>query len=273
MLEQVQHDGVRRAMIDLSDYETGANYDGDYDADLKDLQQRLYRIQVAHIIDRQASVVMFEGWDAAGKGGIIRRMTAEWDPRFFEVIPIGAPSPEEKAHDFLWRFGQRLPQPKHIAVFDRSWYGRVAVERVEGYASEADWRAAYGEINAFEQALIESGTTLVKLFVHTTQKEQDKRLAARLDNPWKRWKTGAEDYRNRSHRAEYLAAYAEMFERTDTAVAPWTIIDGNDKKAARIAAMTHVAETLEAAVPMVPPPRDPEVVALAHDAFGYEPKD
>ena len=206
---------------------------------------------------------MVEGWDAAGKGGIIQRLTAQWDHRHYEVYPISAPTAEEKAHDFLWRFRTRLPEPGNIVVFDRSWYGRVLVERVEGFATPAEWERGYDEINAFEASLINSGTTLVKLFVHVSQKEQDARLSARLEDPWKRWKTGPEDYRNRSKRDLYLAAMHEMFARTDTPQSPWQIVDGNNKKAARIAALRIVADALEGNVDMTPPSLDPEVSRLA----------
>ena len=255
-------------MIDLRDYDKKRAYKGHYKRDLATLQERLEHILVAHIVHGRRAVVMLEGWDAAGKGGIIQRLTAEWDPRYYEVYPIAAPSVEEKAHDFLWRFQTRLPKPGNIIVFDRSWYGRVLVERVEGFASEAEWRAGYDAINAFEAELAEGGTTLVKLFVHVSQKEQDKRLEARLDDPWKRWKTGLEDYRNRAKREAYLAAMHDMFARTDTGGAPWTVINGNDKKAARIHALTEVADRLEAAVDMTPPPLDPELERVARAAFG-----
>ncbi|MBI0474858.1 polyphosphate kinase [Sphingomonas sp. MA1305] len=254
-------------MIDLNDYESDHHYKGDYADDLKVLQKRLEHILIAHILHDRAAVVMLEGWDAAGKGGIIERLTQRWDQRRYEVYPISAPTAEEKAHDFLWRFRQRLPQPGNISVFDRSWYGRVLVERVEGYASEEEWRRGYEEINAFEAELIEGGTALVKLFVHTSQKEQDKRLKARLEDPWKRWKTGPDDYRNRARRADYLAAMHDMFARTDTGGAPWTVIAGNDKKSARITALTAVADQLERHVDMTPPPLDPELERIAREAL------
>ncbi len=254
--------------INLSDFETGAKYKGDYDRDIAALQARLERIQAAHIAHGQRSIILFEGWDAAGKGGIIKRLTAELDPRYFDVWPIASPTAEEKARHFLWRFWKRLPGTREIGVFDRSWYGRVLVERVEGYATEAEWRGGYDEINEFEAQLTGSGTHLVKLFVHVTQAEQDKRLAERLDDPWKRWKTGPDDYRNRARRADYLAALADMFAQTDTRWAPWAVIDGNNKKAARIAALTHIAETLEAKVPMTEPSLDPEFAQMANAALG-----
>ena len=258
--------------IALSDYEAGAKYDGDHADALKALQERLERVQAAHITHGQRSVIMLEGWDAAGKGGIIKRATALLDPRYFEVWPIGAPTEEEKARHFLWRFWKRLPGNREIAIFDRSWYGRVLVERVEGFATEAEWRKGYDEINEFEAQLTGSRTSLVKIFVHLTQDEQDKRFAERLDDPWKRWKTGADDYRNRARRKDYLAAMDEMFAQTDTRWAPWKVIDGNNKKAARIAALTHIADVLEAMVPMTPPDLDPAVVKLAGKAIGYKPK-
>ncbi|MFS0736319.1 polyphosphate kinase [Sphingomonas sp. 1P06PA] len=250
-------------MIDLADHETGAKYPGNYDADLAALQERLARIQVAHIVHRRSAVIVLEGWDAAGKGGAIQRLTAEWDPRHFQVWPIGAPSAEEKARPFLWRFWTKLPGAGEIAVFDRSWYGRVLVERVEGFASEREWRRGYDEINEFEARLKDDGITIVKLFLHVDQAEQDKRLAARIAHPWKRWKISAEDFRNRDRRADYLAAMADMFRHTDTRWAPWHAVDAGSKKAARIAVLSHVADRLEKAVPMQAPDADPEVMRLA----------
>jgi polyphosphate kinase 2 (PPK2 family) len=253
--------------IDLSEYESGRPYRGDYDHDLAHLQKRLAHIQVAHIVHKKRAIVLFEGWDAAGKGGIIQRLCAKWDPRDYQVWPIKAPTEDEVAHHFLWRFWKRLPASGNIAVFDRSWYGRVMVERVEGYAKEAEWKRGYDEINEFEAQQADSGTTIVKLFVHVSKTEQDKRLEARLDHPWKRWKTGADDYRNRAKRGAYLDAMQEMFQRTDTRWAPWVAIDGNDKKAARIAALTAIADRLEAHVDMTPPALDPEVERVARKAL------
>jgi polyphosphate kinase 2 (PPK2 family) len=254
--------------INLSDYESGARYKGDYDTDLCALQERLSHILVAHIVHNKSSLIVCEGWDAAGKGGAIQRIAAQWDPRAFRVWPIKAPTSEEKARHFLWRFWSKLPGAGQIAIFDRSWYGRVLVERVEGFASEAEWRRGYDEINEFEAQQCYGGTTLVKLFFHVTQETQDKRLEARLDHPWKRWKVTAEDFRNREKRPAYLEAAEEMFAHTGTPWAPWRVIDGNNKKAARIAALTAVADALEAAVPMTPPEAAAEVEALAKKALG-----
>jgi polyphosphate kinase 2 (PPK2 family) len=254
--------------IDLSDFEKGADYDGDYGDDLMALTERLARIQAAYINHGRTAIIAFEGWDASGKGGAISRLTASWDPRWYEVWPIGAPTTEESERHFLWRFWKALPAKGEINIFDRTWYGRVLVERVEGFCTETEWKRAYDEINEFEAQQKDNGVTLIKLFMHITQKEQDRRFKDRLDCYWKRWKTGKDDYRNRARREDYLKAYHTMFERTDTRWAPWKVVDANDKKAARIAVMTYVADRLEAGVDMKPVDADPEVLALAKAAFG-----
>ncbi|HEY9090298.1 polyphosphate kinase [Parasphingorhabdus sp.] len=257
-------------LINLSDYEAGESFDGDYSDALKEVQKRLAHVHFKHIIHGNRTMLVIEGWDAAGKGGCIRRMVAGWDPRYFEVIPVGTPTKAELDRHFLWRFWKHLPGSREIAVFDRSWYGRVLVERVEGFCSDAEWKRGYDEINEFEAQQIDGGTHLVKLFFHVTQEEQDRRFADRLNTPHKRWKLNKNDFRNRSKRSEYLEAMDDMFKQTDTRWAPWKVIDGNNKKAARIAAMTHVAEKLEAALPKNLPEADPELVKLAEAAFGYE---
>ena len=254
--------------INLSDYEAGAKFQGDYASALEELQERLSRILVAHIVHKKRSIVVFEGWDAAGKGGAIQRLTAKWDPRHFAVWPIKAPTAEEKARHFLWRFWNKLPGAGEIAVFDRSWYGRVLVERVEGFATEPQWRRGYDEINEFEAQQADDGTTIVKLFFHVTQEVQDERLRARVEHPWKRWKVTAEDFRNREKHEDYIRAIKDMFAHTDTRWAPWHAIDGNNKKSARIDALTKIADALERNVKMTPPAISPEVEALAKDAFG-----
>jgi len=256
--------------INLADYEKGATFDGDYDKLLADAQDRLARLQVAHIVHGKRSIIAIEGWDAAGKGGIIQRLTAKWDARHFQVWPIGAPTEAEKARHFLWRFWNRLPGKSEIVIYDRTWYGRVLVERVEGYATEAEWKRAYDEINAFEAEQRDDGVAVIKLFLHITQEIQDDRLKARILDPWKRWKTGSEDFRNRARRKDYLSALKDMFADTDTRWAPWHVIDGNNKKAARIAALTYIADRLEKHCPMTPPPADPELVRLAKKELGIE---
>ena len=249
--------------INLWDYEAGAPYGGDYKADLDALQERVSRLFVANLVHRRKVVVVVEGWDASGKGGAIQRLTARCDPRAYRVWPIAAPSDEEKVRHYLWRFWTRLPKSGEVAIFDRSWYGRVLVERVEGFASEAEWRRAYDEINEFESLLAADGAILVKLFFHITQETQDERFRARVEHPWKRWKVTGEDLRNRERRKDYLEAVKSMFELTDTRWAPWRVIDGNDKKSARIAGLTAVAEAMTAALPADPPPIRPEMEQVA----------
>jgi polyphosphate kinase 2 (PPK2 family) len=249
--------------INLWDYEAGAPFEGDYAAALDDLQERIARLFVALHVHEKKAIIVCEGWDAAGKGGAIQRLTAGCDPRTYKVWPIAAPTGEEKARHYLWRFWRRMPKAGEAAIFDRSWYGRVLVERVEGLASEAEWRRAYDEINELEAQLSYDGTIIVKLFFHVTPEVQDKRLKARLEHPWKRWKVGPEDLRNRARRDDYIAALKDMFAHTDTRWAPWTMIDGNDKKAARIAALTRVADALAAVLPKDPPPVSPEMEQLA----------
>jgi polyphosphate kinase 2 (PPK2 family) len=254
--------------LNLSDFETGAGFDGDYDDALVELQERLGRIQVAYIANSKRAVIAIEGWDASGKGGMIRRLTGRWDPRFFEVWPVGAPTPEAKARHFLWRFWNKLPGDREINIFDRTWYGRVLVERVEGYCSETEWRRGYDEINEFEAQQRDSGTPIIKLFMHVTQDEQDERFRKRLNDPWKHWKLTEDDFRNRERRGDYLDAINDMFARTDTRWAPWQVIDGNNKRAARIAALTHVADRLEENVSMEPPEPDQKIADLAASHLG-----
>ena len=249
--------------INLWDYESGAPFKGDYDKALADLQERVARLFVSLHVYKRKAIIVCEGWDAAGKGGAIQRLTAGCDPRAYKVWPISAPSDEEKAHHYLWRFWRRMPKAGEAAIFDRSWYGRVLVERVEGFASEEEWRRAFDEINELEAQLSYDGVTIVKLFFHVTQEVQDKRLRARLDHIWKRWKVGPEDLRNRARRDDYLAALKDMFTHTDTRWEPWTVIDGNNKKAARIATLRRVAEALAAVLPKDPPPISPEMEQLA----------
>jgi polyphosphate kinase 2 (PPK2 family) len=237
---------------------------------LEALQQRLAELQIAYHRQGRAAVILLEGWDAAGKGGLIKRMTAELDPRWFEVVPISAPGPLERDQHWLQRFWKWLPEAGDWTIFDRSWYGRVLVERVEGFASEAEWRRAYGEIEATERMLADAGVRVVKLFLHVEADEQDRRFRDRLETPWKRWKMGAEDFRNRSRRDAYLCAYEDMFAGTDFAFAPWHIIGANHKKWARIAGLSHVVERLSDGVDLTPPQLDPALRALAEAEMGLK---
>ncbi|OOG23418.1 polyphosphate:AMP phosphotransferase [Thioalkalivibrio denitrificans] len=196
----------------------------------------------------RASVLVFEGWDAAGKGGTIRRLTAGIDARLHRVIPVGAPTDEELAHHYLWRFWRRVPGAGRITVFDRSWYGRVLVERVEGLAQPAQWRRAYHEINDFEQQLCEHGILVHKFWLHISGDEQLARFRAREKTAYKQHKITDEDWRNREKRPEYEAAVNEMVFRTSTEHAPWTLVPSEDKRFGRVAVLETICERLEAAL-------------------------
>jgi len=202
---------------------------------------------------------VLEGWDTAGKGGVVRRLGWALDPRSFKVHPISAPDQHERAEHYLQRFWRHLPQNGQIVVFDRSWYGRVLVERVEGLATEAEWRRAYREINEFERVLTDSGVRLVKLFLHITSKEQARRFRDRLINPLKRWKLSYEDFHNRTRRADYVVAIEDMLEETSTKFAPWYLIPANDKLFGRIAAFRILAEQLGRGVSLRPRPINPQL--------------
>ncbi|APG62843.1 polyphosphate kinase [Sphingorhabdus lutea] len=254
--------------ISLSNFEAGSPFDGNYAKSLKAVQKRLGELQSLHILHNCRTLIIVEGWDAAGKGGAIRRLTANWDPRYFEVYSIGAPTAEEKEKHFLWRFWNKLPRAKEVSVLDRSHYGRVLVERVEGFASEAEWRRGYDEINEFEAQQRDIGTNIIKIFLHVTAKTQDIVLQERLETPSKRWKVTAEDFRNRSKRTDYEAAIAEMFRLTDTRWAPWKIFDSNNQKAARIAILNYIADMMEKDMPKNFPELSPEIAELAKLTFG-----
>jgi polyphosphate kinase 2 (PPK2 family) len=189
--------------------------------------------------------VLFEGWDASGKGGAIKRLVDHLDPRHVRVVQYAAPTPDELRHQYLLRFADALPGWGGMAVLDRSWYGRVLVERVEGFASPEQWQRAYGEINDYERALSADGMILVKLFMHISDEEQLKRFQAREKNPLKSWKLTDEDWRNREKRSQYQAAIEEMFERTSTDYAPWTAIEAESKRYARVKVIETVCDAID----------------------------
>jgi len=197
---------------------------------------------------KKGLIVVLEGWDAAGKGGAIRRTTRALDARQYRLIPIAAPTEEERQHHYLWRFWRHLPRLGRITIYDRSWYGRVLVERVEGFCSDADWQRAYKEINDFEEQLVEGGNIVVKLWVHINQDEQLRRFKERETQPWKKYKIGAEDYRNREKWSEYEVAANEMVGRTSTEFAPWTLVEGNDKRWARVKILETICARLDDAL-------------------------
>jgi AMP-polyphosphate phosphotransferase len=190
--------------------------------------------------------VLFEGWDASGKGGAIKRLVGELDPRHVRVVQFAAPSYDEKRHHWLWRFWPALPGWGGMAILDRSWYGRVLVERVEGYADEADWRRAYDEINSFERTLSDEGTVLVKVWLHVSDEEQLRRFESRQEDPLKAYKLTEEDWRNRGKRDAYCEAVEEMLEKTSTGWAPWHLVEGDSKRFARVKVLETVVAATEA---------------------------
>ncbi len=226
----------------------------------KRLEKADYKEQLAHyqgklnLLQRQAhaqklsTIIVFEGADAAGKGGAIRRIAGALDARHVSIIPIAAPTDEERAHHYLWRFWRHLPRGGRITIFDRSWYGRVLVERVEGFAREDEWRRSYAEINQFEHQLVAHGTVLLKFWIHITQDEQLERFKEREKTTFKRWKLTDEDWRNREKWGQYRLAVHDMVERTSTSEVPWILVEGNDKSYARIKVIRSVCERLEAAL-------------------------
>ncbi|MGN0537050.1 MAG: polyphosphate:AMP phosphotransferase [Acutalibacteraceae bacterium] len=206
--------------------------------ELNILQQKFYRKKIPFII-------AYEGWDAAGKGGNIKRLCQSFDPRGYEVVPIAAPTADELAHHYLWRFWIRIPKAGHIAIFDRTWYGRVLVERVEGFCTETEYRRAYDEINEFEYELAKSGCGIIKFWLQIDKDEQLKRFHDRENTPEKRWKITEEDWRNRDRWNTYETAVNEMLSKTSTQLAPWHIIESNDKRYARIKALKIVIQAME----------------------------
>ena len=221
--------------------------DADYKKQLRVLQARLGYLHNILYRRKIPVVLCYEGWDAAGKGGNIRRVAYPLDPRGFDVIPIASPEPHELNRQYLWRFWTRLPRTGHICIFDRTWYGRVMVERLEGFCSEDDWKRAYNEINEFERQLTDWGAVVIKFWIHIDQETQLERFTARQNTPDKQWKITDEDWRNREKWPQYEVAIDEMLQKTSTENAPWHIIESNDKKYARIRTLKIVVEALEKA--------------------------
>jgi polyphosphate:AMP phosphotransferase len=220
----------------------------DYDARVLRLQARLNLLVRKLQKKKKSAILVFEGPDAAGKGGAIRRITWALDARSYRLIPIAAPSDEERAHHYLWRFWRYLPRRGRLTIFDRSWYGRVLVERVEGFATEPEWRRAYQEINEFERELVQSGVILIKFWLHITGEEQLRRFEERKLDPAKRYKITAEDYRNREQANQYEAAAAEMIARCSPPHAPFTLVAANDKRFARVTVLESLCDQLEKAL-------------------------
>jgi polyphosphate kinase 2 (PPK2 family) len=234
-----------------------------YKRALDKAQTAMLEVEQAYRVGGLRGIVMFEGWDAGGKGGAIQRLTEKLDPRYIKVWAIGVPTPEEQGRHYLWRFWEKLPTPGHLAIFDRSWYGRVLVERVEGLIDKPVWRRAYTEINEFEQMLTDDGIRLVKIFLHVSAEEQLKRLAERISDPLKHWKIEGSDIVNYARRADYSAAIDEMFARTSTKAAPWQVISGDHKWFARVTAVETAVEMLGKGLELGPPPVDKSVEKAA----------
>ncbi|MBN1384135.1 MAG: phosphate--AMP phosphotransferase [Elusimicrobia bacterium] len=217
----------------------------EYKTKLEKYQERIREIEHQIYKKRIPIIILYEGWDAAGKGGNIRRLTGNMDPRGYEVIPVAAPNDIEKSHHYLWRFWNSIPKAGHIAIFDRTWYGRVLVEKIEGFCSKEEWKRAYKEINETEEHLANFGTVIVKFWIHISKDEQLRRFEERKRTPHKRWKITDEDWRNREKWAQTKAAVDEMLFRTSTTYAPWTIIESNCKYYARIKVLKTVISTAE----------------------------
>ncbi len=221
--------------------------DEEYKQELKRLQKRLGELHNVIYRKKIPVILCYEGWDAAGKGGNIRRVARPLDPRGFDVMPIASPEPREKNRQYLWRFWTRLPRSGHVCIFDRTWYGRVMVERLEGFCAEDDWKRAYNEINEFERQLTDWGAVVLKFWIHIDQDTQLQRFTDRQNTPEKAWKLTEEDWRNREKWPQYEEAIDEMLAKTSTKNAPWFIIESNDKKYARIKALRIVVKALEKA--------------------------
>ena len=217
----------------------------EYEKQVGPLQVRLRDLELQIFDQRIPVVVVYEGWDAAGKGGNIRRLTARLDPRGYHVQPISAPQGSEKTHHYLWRFWRHLPKAGHITIFDRSWYGRVLVERVEGFAAEIEWRRAFREINEFERQLVDFGNIVVKFFLHITPEEQLARFETRRVDPFRNYKLTDEDWRNREKRQHYEAAIFDMLHQTSTLSAPWTLVEANCKRFARLKTLRTVCNAIQ----------------------------
>jgi polyphosphate kinase 2 (PPK2 family) len=215
-----------------------------YTQELIRYQVALFNLAYQVYVQQRPVVMVFEGWDAAGKGGAIRRVTEKIDPRGYVVYPIAAPKGDDATHHYLWRFWNRLPEAGQIAIFDRSWYGRVMVERIEGFCKEEEWKRAYREINQFERQIVDFGTILYKFWVHISKEEQLKRFESRSGDKLRSWKLTGEDWRNREKWDLYEEAVNEMLLKTSTVTAPWTVVEGNSKGYARVKVLQTIVDKL-----------------------------
>jgi len=216
----------------------------EYEKQLIHYQVALNRLAYQLYLQQRPAIIVFEGWDAAGKGGAIRRVTEKLDPRGFVVYSIAAPKGDEATHHYLWRFWNKLPEGGQLAIFDRSWCGRVMVERIEGFCTETEWKRAYREINYFERQLVDFGTILFKFWLQINREEQLRRFESRSDDKLRSWKLTDEDWRNRDKWDLYEEAVNEMLLKTSTITAPWTVVEGNSKPYARIKILRTLVEKL-----------------------------
>ena len=244
LVERVDRERSILATLDM----TRAMSKAAFERRLLQQQGRLHLLQRRAQEERRSAILVFEGWDAAGKGGAIRRVTSALDPRSYRLVSSAAPTDEERARHYLWRFWRHLSRAGRVTIFDRSWYGRVLVERLDGFASEAEWSRAYSEIEAFEEQLVGSGIILVKYWLHITKDEQEKRFRERATSPYKSWKLTDDDWRNRAKWDAYELAVNDMVARTSTRRAPWHLIPANDKNYARVEVLRVAATALERAL-------------------------
>jgi polyphosphate kinase 2 (PPK2 family) len=212
---------------------------------LKELQLKMLRIQQGAFHSKKRLIIAIEGMDAAGKGGAIRRITENLDPRSYQVYPIGAPTPDEQGRHYLYRFWQKIPLPGMITIFDRTWYGRVLVERVDELIDKKTWQRAYSEINQFEKLLIDDGVMIIKICLKISKKEQLKRFEERLSDPYKQWKITPDDIKNRSKWNAYMKAHKEMFQKTSTKECPWHVVETDDKDEARLKVLEIITREAE----------------------------
>jgi len=246
-LELPESESAQITLLDQLDLSQTLDRDAYKDA-LKRYQREINELAWRAYNEKRTTVLVFEGVDAGGKGGAIRRITSAVDARLYRTIPIAAPTDEEKAHHYLWRFWRHLPRGGHIIIYDRSWYGRVLVERVEDYATDSEWRRAYSEINEFEEQLVENGSVLLKFWLQVSEEEQLRRFQDRENISYKQYKITDEDWRNREKWPLYKIAVNEMVARTSTEYAPWTLVEGDDKPFARIKILKTVCDRLRNAL-------------------------
>ena len=261
---------AKLADLDMSAYRKENFTKKEYYQKLGVLQEELLTIQQAYFHQGKRAIIVFEGWDASGKGGVIRRLTEKLDPRGFHVYPIGAPSREEQGRHYMYRFQTKLPRPGTMTIFDRSYYGRVLVERIERFATDQEWQRAYQEINEFERLLTDDGVRIVKLFLHISPEEQLNRFVKRLNNPNKRWKLTSEDLRNREKWEKYEEATDDMFKYTSTKASNWQLFNANDKKDARLYILRRIIEELGRDVDLTPPPLDHDLIEQAKTLLGIK---